>query len=97
MTHPRRPATGPATDFPAAGMASCSTPAPSRTTCPWRCCALFELQAERWRRLDGGLKDLAVMAAAASIGCAWCLDFGYWEATVKHDVPAEKIRAVPAW
>jgi AhpD family alkylhydroperoxidase len=59
--------------------------------------AFFELGVERWRALDRGLKDLAVMAAAASIGCAWCLDFGYWEATVRHRVPAEKIRAVPGW
>jgi len=59
--------------------------------------ALFELSVERWRALDHGLKDLAVMAAAASIGCAWCLDFGYWEATMTHRVPAEKIRAVPGW
>jgi AhpD family alkylhydroperoxidase len=59
--------------------------------------ALFELGVERWRSLDRGLKDLAVMATAAAIGCAWCLDFGYWEATVKHEVPAEKIRAVPRW
>jgi AhpD family alkylhydroperoxidase len=59
--------------------------------------ALFELGVERWRTLDRGLKDLAVMAAAASIGCAWCLDFGYWEATMRHKVPAEKIRAVPNW
>src|SRR5260221_7983254 len=62
-----------------------------------RSIALFELQVERWRRLDRGLKDLAVLAAAARIGCAWCLDFGYWEATMKHQVAAEKIRAVPAW
>jgi AhpD family alkylhydroperoxidase len=59
--------------------------------------ALFEYQVERWRALDRGLKDLAVMAAATRIGCAWCLDFGYWEATVAHHVPPEKIRAVPAW
>ena len=59
--------------------------------------ALFELGVERWRSLDRGLKDLAVMATAAAIGCAWCLDFGYWEATVRHEVPAEKIRAVPGW
>jgi alkylhydroperoxidase family enzyme len=37
------------------------------------------------------------MAATARIGCAWCLDFGCWEATMKHHVPAEKIRAVPDW
>jgi alkylhydroperoxidase family enzyme len=59
--------------------------------------AIFELQVERWRELDHGLKDLAVMAAAAAIGCSWCMDFGYWEATVNHAVPAGKIRAVPAW
>ena len=58
---------------------------------------LFELGVERWRTLDRGLKDLAVMAAAATIGCAWCMDFGYWEATMNHKVPAEKIRAVPNW
>jgi AhpD family alkylhydroperoxidase len=59
--------------------------------------AFFELGVERWRALDRGLKDLAVMAAATSIGCAWCVDFGYWEATARHEVPAEKIRAVPGW
>ena len=58
---------------------------------------LFELQVERWRQLDHGLKDLAVMASAAAIGCSWCMDFGYWESVVNHDVPAEKIRAVPGW
>ena len=31
---------------------------------------LFELQVERRRTLDQGLKDLAVMAAAATIGCS---------------------------
>lgn len=59
--------------------------------------AIFELQVERWHQLDHELKDLAVMAAAATIGCAWCMDFGYWEATVNHSVPAAKIRAVPNW
>ncbi len=59
--------------------------------------SLFELQVERWKRLDSGLKDLAVMAVAASIGCSWCMDFGYWESTTRHDVLAEKIRAIPDW
>jgi alkylhydroperoxidase family enzyme len=57
---------------------------------------IFELQVARWRKLDTGLKDLAVMMAAASIGCSWCMDFGYWEST-NHGMPAEKIRAVPRW
>jgi hypothetical protein len=54
---------------------------------------LFELQVERWRKLDRGLKDLAVMAAAAAIGCSWCMDFGYWESVMKHHVPER--RSVP--
>ena len=58
---------------------------------------LFELQVERWRKLDHGLKDLAVMAAAATIGCSWCMDFGYWESVTNHGVAAEKIHAVPHW
>jgi alkylhydroperoxidase/carboxymuconolactone decarboxylase family protein YurZ len=33
--------------------------------------------AARWNKLDVKIKDLADMAAAAQIGCAWCLDFGY--------------------
>jgi alkylhydroperoxidase family enzyme len=59
--------------------------------------AIFELQVQRWRTLDRGLKDLAVMAAAAQIGCSWCMDFGYWESVTNHGVAAEKIRAVPYW
>jgi alkylhydroperoxidase family enzyme len=62
-----------------------------------RAYGIFELQVERWRTLDQGLKDLAVMAAAAAIGCSWCMDFGYWESTMKHHVPPEKIGAVPRW
>lgn len=57
--------------------------------------AIFELQVERWHALDRELKDLAVMAAASRIRCAWCMDFGFWEATVDHAVPAAKIQAVP--
>jgi alkylhydroperoxidase family enzyme len=59
--------------------------------------AIFETQAERWHTLDRGLKDLAVTAAAARIRCAWCMDFGFWAATVGHAVPAAKIETVPAW
>lgn len=58
---------------------------------------VLELQVERWHSLDAGLKDLAQLAAAAQIGCTWCLDFGYWEAVMCHHVAAEKIRAVPSW
>src|ERR1700678_2829103 len=59
--------------------------------------ALFELQVERWRSLDTGIKDLALLAVSAQIVCSWCMDFGYWEATMRHHVPAGKIRAVTSW
>jgi len=59
--------------------------------------ALFELQVQRWKRLDSDLKDLAVLAVAAGIGCSWCLDFGYWDSATRHQALANKIRAVPQW
>jgi len=59
--------------------------------------SLLELQVQRWKRLDSGLKDLAVVAASASIGCSWCTDFGYWEAAARHELMAEKIRAILEW
>ncbi|MGK5637009.1 carboxymuconolactone decarboxylase family protein [Streptomyces sp. URMC 126] len=58
--------------------------------------SLFELAVGRWKRLDPGLKALAVMASAASIGCSWCMDFGYWE-NRRHGMPLEKLRDVPRW
>jgi AhpD family alkylhydroperoxidase len=58
--------------------------------------ARYEMAVTRWRRVSPELKDLAVMAVAARIGCAWCLDFGAW-VTRLHGTPPEKIRAVPHW
>ena len=59
--------------------------------------SIFELQIQRWRKLDRRVKDLAVMASAAAIGCAWCMDFGYWESVTNHGVRPEKLRAVLHW
>ena len=56
----------------------------------------FERAVAKFDKLDPVLKELAVMAAAARIGCSWCMDFGYWEAH-QLGVPADKLRAVPAW
>ena len=47
-------------------------------------------------RLDAGLKDLAVIAAAATIRCS-CTDFGYWESTTRRGLISERIRAIPDW
>ena len=55
-----------------------------------------ELSVEKWHALDPTLKDLAVMAAAVTVGCSWCVDFGYWISTSKGVDPA-KLRAVPQW
>jgi alkylhydroperoxidase family enzyme len=58
--------------------------------------ALTELGVAGWKALDPGLRSLAVMAASVSIGCTWCVDFGYWEAQHGHMDPA-KLHDVPAW
>jgi len=56
----------------------------------------FERAVAKFGRLDRMLSELAVMTAAAAIGCSWCLDFGYWEAH-RLGIAPEKLRAVPAW
>jgi AhpD family alkylhydroperoxidase len=58
--------------------------------------ARFETSLKRWNKLDRTLRNLAEMAAAVSIGCSWCVDFGYWEST-RHGTDAAKMRDVPRW
>ena len=58
--------------------------------------ARFERSLQRWDRLDPTLEALAVMASAVTIGCSWCVDFGYWISTSKGVDPA-KLRDVPRW
>ena len=58
--------------------------------------ARHERSLARWHRLDPTLKDLAVMAAAVTVGCSWCLDLAYWERTQRGVDPA-KLRDVPRW
>ena len=36
------------------------------------------------------------MASAVSIGCSWCVDFGYWE-TTNRGIDPVKMRDVPRW
>jgi AhpD family alkylhydroperoxidase len=56
----------------------------------------FERSLARWNRLDTTLAAIAQLAAAARIGCSWCLDFGYWEST-RRGVEPVKLRDVPRW
>lgn len=55
-----------------------------------------EKSLARWSRLDPTLKALAVMASAGTIGCSWCMDFGYWVSATDGVDPA-KLRDVPRW
>ncbi|WP_105565428.1 carboxymuconolactone decarboxylase family protein [Microbacterium halophytorum] len=56
----------------------------------------IERSAARWNALDANLSSYATMAAAGSIGCSWCLDYGYFEA---HNAGLDlaKVREVPRW
>jgi alkylhydroperoxidase family enzyme len=56
----------------------------------------LEMSVARWNRLDEELKTLAVMAAAASVGCSWCMDFGHWESRQRGMDP-RKLQDVPVW
>ncbi|MFB7916838.1 carboxymuconolactone decarboxylase family protein [Streptomyces sp. NPDC056061] len=58
--------------------------------------ARFELALGRWKKLDPQLKALAVMGAAATVGCSWCIDFGHWE-NHRHGMDPRKLREVPVW
>jgi AhpD family alkylhydroperoxidase len=56
----------------------------------------FEGKVAKWKALDPNLKTYAVMASAATIGCSWCLDFGYFLAH-NDGLDLAKIREVPRW
>ncbi len=58
--------------------------------------AVFEGSVAKWDRLDRTLKLLAVLTSAATIGCSWCMDFGYWVAH-GEGVPETKLRDIPRW
>lgn len=53
-------------------------------------------KTEGWKELDPDLASYAVMAAAATIGCSFCLDFNYFMAR-NHGLDVRKVREVPRW
>lgn len=57
---------------------------------------ISEQRVSKWKTLDPKLRHLALMAAAARIGCQWCIDFGYWEAE-ELGLPEAKLRCVVDW
>ena len=56
----------------------------------------FAQKVAKLDALDPHLKTYAVMASAASIGCSWCLDFGYYLAH-EDGLDEAKVREVPRW
>jgi AhpD family alkylhydroperoxidase len=53
-------------------------------------------KSEKWDALDPSLASFATMAAAAAIGCSFCLDLHYFMAH-NHGLDEEKAREVPRW
>ncbi|WP_421743051.1 carboxymuconolactone decarboxylase family protein [Cellulomonas sp.] len=53
-------------------------------------------KVEGWRELDRDLASYAAMAAAATIGCSFCLDLNYFLAH-DHGLDEAKVREVPRW
>ncbi|MEJ7834368.1 MAG: carboxymuconolactone decarboxylase family protein [Nocardioides sp.] len=56
----------------------------------------FEGKVSKWDALDEQLKTYAQLASAATIGCSWCVDFGYFMAH-RDGLDLAKVREVPRW
>jgi alkylhydroperoxidase family enzyme len=56
----------------------------------------FGRKADKWDKLDPNLASFASMAAAATVGCSFCLDFGYFLVHNKG-LDEAKAREVPRW
>ena len=56
----------------------------------------FGGKIEKWRELDRELATYAAMAAAATVGCSFCLDLNYFMAH-NHGLDEAKVREVPRW
>jgi AhpD family alkylhydroperoxidase len=53
-------------------------------------------KVEHWHELKPDLASYAAMAAAATIGCSFCLDFNYFMAH-NNGLDETKVREVPRW
>lgn len=51
---------------------------------------------DRWHELEPDLAAYAAMAAAATVGCGFCLDFNYFMAHTRG-LDESKVRDVPRW
>lgn len=53
-------------------------------------------KVESWHELDRDLSTYAAMAAAATVGCSFCLDLNYFKAH-NEGLDEAKVREVPRW
>jgi alkylhydroperoxidase family enzyme len=53
-------------------------------------------KVEKWDQLDHELATYAAMAAAATVGCSFCLDFNYFLSR-NRGLDVMKVREVPRW
>jgi alkylhydroperoxidase family enzyme len=58
--------------------------------------AEFGARVAGWDAADEGLKTFAHMAVAAQVGCAWCLDFNFFQA-LHQGLDLAKASQVPRW
>ena len=59
--------------------------------------AVHESMVERsWTRLDRALREIAVLRAALTVDCPWCVDFGT-HLSEQGGVPRAKLEAVADW
>jgi AhpD family alkylhydroperoxidase len=56
----------------------------------------FGMSAQKWSKLDIGLKELASLLVSSQIGCSWCMDFGYYMSRT-NGMPIEKLEQVMSW
>ena len=56
----------------------------------------FGGKVQKWNALDPNLTSYAQLASAGTIGCSWCLDFGYFMAH-NEGLDLAKVREVPRW
>lgn len=53
-------------------------------------------KVQKWNACDEQLKSFVHMAVASQVGCTWCLDFNYFEAS-NRNLDMEKAREIPRW
>ena len=75
-------------------------PEPLEVMWPHRGVLRFQLalgqKSSRWHECDQDLKTYAHMAVASLVGCSWCLDLGYFQAS-NEGLDLDKAREVPRW